>query len=157
MKKQFLFGMFVLAMISSTLSCKKTETTCTTVTTAAPDAEKVFLRNYITTNSINATEDSRGFFYSIDSVGGTKPTACSNVTVNYTLRLLNGTLVDNGNNVTFNLMNLIIGWQEGIPLIGKNGKIILYLPPSLAYGSQATSGIPANSYLVFTISLKEVY
>ena len=157
MKKSMLLVMFVIAIISATLSCKKTDTTCATVTTAAPDAEKVFLRNYISTNAINATEDSRGFFYSIDSIGGTKPTACSNVTVNYTLRLLNGTLVDNGNNVTFNLMNLIIGWQEGIPLIGKNGKIILYLPPSLAYGSQATSGIPANSYLVFTISLKEVY
>ena len=109
MKKSMLLGLIVFAVISSVLSCKKTDTTCTTVTTAAPDAEKVFLRNYISTNGISATEDSRGFFYSIDSVGGTKPTACSNVTVNYTLRLLNGTLVDNGINVTFNLMNLIVG------------------------------------------------
>ena len=40
-----LLGLIVFAVISSVLSCKKTDTTCTTVTTAAPDAEKVFLRN----------------------------------------------------------------------------------------------------------------
>lgn len=73
--------------------------------------------------------------------------------VNYLGRLTNGDVFDQGNGVEFALSKLVIGWQEGIPLIGAGGKIKLYLPPSLAYGSQAVSGIPANSILVFDIDL----
>ena len=65
-------------------------------------------------------------------------------------------MFDSGNNVQFNLSGLIIGWQEGIPLIAPGGSITLYLPPSLAYGSTAVGSIPANSILVFTIDLLAV-
>ncbi|HAD33478.1 MAG TPA: FKBP-type peptidylprolyl isomerase, partial [Chitinophagaceae bacterium] len=57
------------------------------------------------------------------------------------------------NGVSFGLDGLIVGWQEGIPLIGAGGKIKLYLPPSLAYGSNANGNIPANSSLIFDIDL----
>jgi FKBP-type peptidyl-prolyl cis-trans isomerase len=75
------------------------------------------------------------------------------VKVNYSGSLTNGSVFDSGNGVSFPLANLIIGWQQGIPLVGKSGKIILYLPPSLGYGSSAQNGIPANSIMIFTIDL----
>ena len=62
-------------------------------------------------------------------------------------------MFDSGNGVSFGLNQLIVGWQEGIPLIAPGGSITLYLPPSLAYGAQAQQGIPANSILVFQIDL----
>jgi len=139
------------------ISCKK-EDSCPEVTIKAPDAEITALRTYITSNSITATEDPRGFFYTITSAGtGSKPTACSGVSVNYTGKLTNGTQFDSGTNVSFNLSQLIIGWQEGIPLINAGGAITLYLPPSLAYGPNAVGSIPANSILIFTITLNAVY
>ena len=54
---------------------------------------------------------------------------------------------------SFQLKNLIIGWQKGIPLIQKGGSIRLYIPPSMGYGSKSSSSIPANSTLIFDIDL----
>jgi FKBP-type peptidyl-prolyl cis-trans isomerase FkpA len=51
---------------------------------------------------------------------------------------------------------LILGWQYGIPLVKAGGRIMLYLPPSLGYGSQSTGTIPANSVLIFDITLQGV-
>lgn len=134
-----------------------TPCTATTVSTKAPASEVTALKQYIDSNKIAATADERGFYYTIQSAGtGSKPTVCSNVTVNYVGKLTNGNTFDSGNGVRFGLNQLILGWQEGIPLIAPGGSITLYLPPSLAYGSAAQNGIPANSILVFTIDLTSI-
>ena len=151
MKKiTILFSVLILA------SCSKNEN-CGEVKTAAPVSEVNNLRDYLNTNGITTTEDSRGFFYIINSTGtGDKPTICSSVTVNYVGKLLDGTTFDSGNNSSFSLSGLITGWQEGIPLIAPGGKITLYLPPTLAYGSSGVGSIPANSNLIFEIDLVKV-
>ena len=151
MKKiTILFSVLILA------SCSKNEN-CDEVKTAAPVSEVNNLRDYLNTNGITTTEDSRGFFYTINSPGtGDKPTTCSSVTVNYIGKLLDGTTFDSGNNSSFFLSGLITGWQEGIPLIATGGKITLYLPPTLAYGSSGVGIIPANSNLIFEIDLVKV-
>lgn len=124
------------------------------VSTQAPQSEVTALKQYLDAQRITATADKRGFFYTVETPGsGAKPTVCSSVKVNYTGKLTNGTTFDSGNGVSFPLNNLIVGWQEGIPLIAPGGRITLYLPPSLAYGAQAQGDIPANSMLVFTIDL----
>ena len=129
----------------------------TPVTIKATQSEITALKQYIDTNRISATADERGFYYTIHSPGsGNKPTVCSNVTVNYSGQLTNGQTFDSGNGVDFGLNRLILGWQEGIPLIAPGGSITLYLPPSLAYGSRAQGDIPANSILVFKIDLIRV-
>jgi len=151
-----------LAAFAALASCNKMDSStptvsggpCGTVTTAAPSSEVEQLKQYINSNNIAAEADSRGFYYSIKRAGDTsKPTICSTVQVNYSGRLTNGTRFDAGSQVTFGLSNLIVGWQEGIPLIGTGGSITLYLPPSLAYGARVQDNIPANSILVFDIEL----
>ena len=136
----------LLAGLLLTSGCqpnKDADCTPTTVSTKAPDDEIATLKQYIDTQKITATFDPRGFYYHIQSPGsGEKPTVCSTVTVNYAGKL-----------VRFGLSQLIVGWQEGIPLVAAGGSVILYLPPSLAYGSQEQQGIPANSILVFQIDL----
>ncbi len=135
-------------------SCTKSD--CDTVTTAAPAAEVAKLDSIIATKGITGTtKDSRGFVYKINSAGGTtKPTICNSVVVKYTGKFMNDVQFDgNTNGATFLLGNLVVGWQEAIPLIGKTGKISVWLPPSLAYGSAGSSSIPANSYLFFDIEI----
>ncbi len=151
--------LIVISLFVAITSCnKKDDTKCPEVTTTAPASEVATLKVYLQANNITAVEDPRGFFYTIDAPGsGTKPTACSGVTVNYVGKLTNGTTFDSGNNVSFSLGGLITGWQEGIPLIAPGGSITLYLPPSLAYGSRASGPIPANSNLIFKIDLKSTY
>ena len=120
----------------------------------APESEVTVLKEFIEASGISATADERGFYYSIQSPGsGPHPTVRSHVTVNYEGSLTNGKIFDSGRNISFGLYQLILGWQEGIPLIAAGGSITLYLPPSLAYGSRAQGGIPANSILIFKIDL----
>jgi peptidylprolyl isomerase len=91
---------------------------------------------------------------------GTPATSSSTVTVNYV-----GALYSNGKEFdsswkrnqpfTTPLTNgsVIPGWVQGIPGMRIGGRRELIIPPSLAYGSSAQSGIPANSTLVFVVDL----
>jgi FKBP-type peptidyl-prolyl cis-trans isomerase len=154
MKKSLLLLCLLAAGVTG---CQKQDDLCSVVTTTAPAGEVAELQAYITDNHIEADKDSRGFFYTIPAPGsGTRPTACATVTVNYTGKLTSGFQVDAASNISFNLKQLISGWQEGLPLIAKGGRIILYLPPSLAYGAQANGNIPANSILIFSVELLDV-
>lgn len=58
---------------------------------------------------------------------------------------------------SFLLSTLIAGWQIGIPLIGIEGKIILYLPSYYGYGISGSGDIPANTVLIFEIDLVDFY
>jgi peptidylprolyl isomerase len=51
---------------------------------------------------------------------------------------------------------VISGWVKGIPGMKVGGRRELIIPPSEAYGSTATGGIPANSTLIFVIDLLKV-
>lgn len=148
--------LIVMMLITGMVACKKDDVKkCPEVTIAAPASEVENLKTFIQANNITAVEDARGFFYSIDAPGsGTKPTACSEVVVDYVGKLTNGSVFDSGNNKSFYLSGLITGWQEGIPLIAPGGSMTLYLPPSLGYGPVAKGDIPANSNLIFQINLK---
>ncbi|MBX3438810.1 MAG: FKBP-type peptidyl-prolyl cis-trans isomerase [Planctomycetaceae bacterium] len=52
--------------------------------------------------------------------------------------------------------DIIQGWTEGIPLIGKGGMIELEIPSELGYGEKGASGIPGNATLHFVIELLDV-
>ena len=51
------------------------------------------------------------------------------------------------------LTQLVKGWQEGMRLVGRGGKILLVVPPSLGYGNSPKATIPAGSTLVFVVEL----
>lgn len=145
---------FILIGVIAMAGCGK-DRDCPSVNVTAPATEVANLKAYIDANSISATADPRGFYYSISAGGsGSKPSICDNVTVAYVGKLTNGQTFDSSNSATFSLSGVITGWQEAVPLIGTGGSMVLYLPPSLAYGSAAVQGIPANSILIFTIDLK---
>lgn len=129
----------------------------------AYDAEKqaakddALIADFIAKNSIVAIKHSSGIYYQIlnPGSGNVSFNASTNVTVTYEGRLLNGNVFDSSATArTFPLGNLIQGWQIGIPLIQKGGKIRLLIPSTLAYKNQSPSGsIPENAVLDFTIDL----
>jgi len=131
---------------------------------AAPASEVTQLESYLASATITATKHCSGMYYTIDAAGsGATPTICSTVSVKYKGQLTNGTIFDQSTApVSFQLNGLIEAWKKGIPLIKPGGKIKLYCPPSLAYGSQAIKDgagnviIPANSILVFEVELTNV-
>ena len=58
------------------------------------------------------------------------------------------------------LCGVILGWTEGLQLIGEGGEIELVIPPNLGYGNEGTRGgvteVPAGATLVFRIRLHKV-
>src|SRR5258708_11010217 len=153
-----------LALIFMCLgSCSKKKCDYTDDHVVAPKTEQDAVKKYLDSIGIKANLHARGFYYKIDSgvIGtGPIPGECSQITVAYTGTLTNGTVFDQQSSYATQLSNLIDGWQQGVPLIKKGGRIWLYIPPSLGYGSQSISAgtvtIPASSILIFDIHLLDV-
>ena len=160
--KKVLLGLLVVSVFAGCLKGdNKQECNYNECSKVAPASEIQALQSYLTSNGITATQHCSGLFYSITQEGtGVRPSYCSTVTINYEGKLTNGTVFDrapqpppNDRPATFNLADVIAGFRNGVPLVKTGGKVTLYLPPSLGYGSLQQGSIPANSILIFNVEL----
>lgn len=124
-------------------------------------ADTTAIRAYVKANNITAIKDNSGIFYQIiaPGTGTVSYLASTKITADYEGKLLNGTIFDTTTGkapVSFTLGQVIAGWQFGIPLIQKGGKIRLLIPSYYGYGDRAIGAIPANSILDFNITLTDV-
>ncbi|MFT3945863.1 MAG: FKBP-type peptidyl-prolyl cis-trans isomerase [Agriterribacter sp.] len=136
----------------------------------APVAETLKVEEYLSNKGItNASKDSSGVYYIVESAGsGNTADVCSDITIYYTGKLENDNVFDktNGTPFTYTLGGLIPGWIKGLKHIKPGGKIKLFIPPSLAYGSAGATRtdqngatvvvIPPNAILIFDIELLSV-
>jgi len=145
---------FILAPLLFT-ACGKTSEPCVPATVAS---EKAAMVAYCTANNITYTEHASGILYEVMSPGlTTQPTIANTVSVVYTGKLLNGNQFDaSANPVRLALSGVIKGWQIGIPLIKKGGRIKMVIPSSLAYGCTGQGSIAPNSPLYFEVTLTDV-
>jgi FKBP-type peptidyl-prolyl cis-trans isomerase len=119
---------------------------------AASDA---FFADLAKNPNVKKTDD--GLYYEIETPGeDAKPKSTDVVTVKYTGTLLDGTVFDktddkdpNGPTRDLPLDGVIKGWTEGLQLIGKGGKIKLYIPAKLAYGDDPDVPLPPGAALIF--------
>ncbi len=125
------------------------------------------IQDYLAKNNIKASKTESGLYYKVDKEGtGAKPTPGQKVTVNYTGKFLDGEAFDSNLDPKFQHVQpfdfplgqgrVIKGWDEGIALFSKGGKGTLYIPSTLAYGSNAQGPIKANSVLMFDIELVDI-
>lgn len=91
---------------------------------------------------------------------GPNPSATDVVLVNYTGKLENGTVFDEGQQTPLPLEGMIPGFKEGAMQMQKGGKYVMTIPSERAYGAEAKVNpqtgqevIPANSDLVFDVEL----
>lgn len=116
---------------------------------------------YLVENGITAQPTESGLVYVCTQKGkGPKPSKNQNVKVHYTGKLFDGTVFDSsverGEPIEFPLGvgQVIPGWDEGIALMSKGEKGILYIPSNLAYGPrQAGDLIKPFSNLMFEVEL----
>ncbi|WP_442757004.1 FKBP-type peptidyl-prolyl cis-trans isomerase [Marinicella litoralis] len=128
------------------------------------NAEKgaAFLKEKAAEKGVVTTES--GLMYEVLTQGeGERPaTPTTTVVVHYTGTLIDGTKfdssVDRGQPATFALNQVIKGWTEGLQLMNAGSKYRFYIPPELAYGSDARPGSPIgpNSTLIFDVELIEI-
>lgn len=100
------------------------------------ESEMPVMTKFATDSAIATTQDASGLLYQIIEPGtGTTPTASSNVTVNYTGRLMNGTKFDESldGTVRFPLNGVIPAWTIALQKIKAGGKIKIITPSKLAY------------------------
>ena len=144
--------LFVLVFIAISLfSCKKEDQDKT---------DHEIISDYIADNNLDAKATGSGLYYVIEEPGtGRQPESNNYVKVAYRGYLANGKVFDESSaaGIKFKLTQVIDGWTEGVPLFKEGGKGKLLIPSKLGYGSQSTSGIPANSVLIFDIELIQVY
>jgi len=123
------------------------------------EAGKNFLSKNAERPSVKTT--ASGLQYEVVSEGtGIKPLAVDSVTVNYKGTLIDGTEFDNsysrGEPITFPLNRVIAGWTEGLQLMSVGSKYKLFIPSTLAYGSNDQGPIPGGSTLIFEVELLDV-
>ena len=92
---------------------------------------------------------------------GKSPTAADQVKVNYTGKLIDGTVFDasakHGGPATFPLGGVIPCWTEGVQKMKVGGKARLVCPAAIAYGDRGAGGsIPPGATLDFEVELLEI-
>ena len=116
--------------------------------------ERNIIEEYVADNNLDGEFTSSGLYYVIIQPGtADHPTINSSVKCSYKGYTLDNIVFDEGNSITFGLSRVIKGWQEGIQLIGKGGKIKLVIPSALAYGSAGSGSIGPDEVLVFDVTL----
>jgi FKBP-type peptidyl-prolyl cis-trans isomerase len=102
-----------------------------------------------------------GLQYKVLSAGsGDSPKPTDQVSVNYTGKLLDGTVFDasekHGGPATFPVNGVIPGWTEALQLMKPGAKFQLWIPPKLAYDVDSPPTIPPGSLLVFDVELVSI-
>jgi len=111
---------------------------------------------FLRSKNISALKDASGVRFIIDSlVSGFPPRNNNTVKFKYVGRLLSGAIFDQGI-ITGGVSSFVSGFQVGLSLLPEGSKGRFYIPSGYAYGTSGTKGIPANSNLMFEITLLDV-
>jgi FKBP-type peptidyl-prolyl cis-trans isomerase FklB len=96
----------------------------------------------------------------IEEGTGPRPSLTSEVSVHYRGSLMSGLEFDSsfarGVPATFQVDQVLQGWQEILPLMRVGDYWQVFLPPELAYGERGQPPIGPNEALIFDIKLVEV-
>ena len=130
---------------------------------AAADKNKVAGDEFLAGNSARegiVVLDSGLQYRVVESGAGESPTETDTVVVHYRGRLLDGTEFDSsyrrGEPAEFGVGQVIPGWQQALQLMPVGSKWEVWIPASLAYGTEGTGGIGPNETLHFEIELIEI-
>lgn len=92
--------------------------------------------------------------------GPARPQLNSVVFVNYTGRLIDGTVFDSTDGqdlpACFRVREVIVGWQAALLKMHAGDKYEVFIPAKYGYGSMKLDGIPAWSTLCFEIELLKI-
>lgn len=125
------------------------------------------LQEYFQKHDIHPKKGPGGIYYTITKEGvGRQILAGETVTMNYTGKLLDGTIFDSNIDSDFHhtepfvveigARKVIKGWDKGVPLLKKGSVATLYIPSRMAYGPEGGPHIPENSVLIFDIEVTDV-
>lgn len=124
-----------------------------------------FMYNEVKKTYPNAQQSASGLVYVVENKGeGEAPIAGDRLKVHYRGTFRNGgrqfdSSYDRGQPMGFQykVQSMIPGFEEGVSMIGKGGKIKVFIPYFQAYGPNGRPGaIPPYSDLVFDIEIVDI-
>jgi peptidylprolyl isomerase len=108
-------------------------------------------------------QTASGLVYVVHNYGDTTKVRKGNtISLHYTGKLFNDEKFDSSldRNQAFDIkykeQGLISGFEEGLSIVGKEGKVTLYIPFFIAYGNKSVSIIPAYSDLIFDLDILDI-
>lgn len=158
--KKYLFILSVLVI--GLASCSKDKATPQPVVDPAvqakvdDDAIVAYLAAHPNITAIKDATYPQLYYQIIDQGSGTAITANSRLVVSYSGKTLNDVVFETKDSFSLTLSQAIAGWQLGMPKIKNGGKILLIIPSALAYGPYVNGPIPANSVVIFTVTVKSI-
>ena len=131
------------------------------------------LDDYIAEHNITTQPNADGLYVIVEKKGnGPKVQVGSQIRVDYTGYLLDGTIFDSSNKqiaaqndleehdaleFVVGMANLIKGWDDGIMGLPQGSKAKLIIPAQLAYGEKGAGDlIPPHAILVFDVEILSV-
>lgn len=124
-----------------------------------PDAQLIAdiqaIDDYLAANNIEAEEHESGFRYIIEELGdGPAILDTFPIIMNYEARTLDGTVFDEDEEFYHTLGNgSLPAWVIGLPFINEGGSIQMFIPSGLAFGQFELQELPANSNVIYNISV----
>ena len=101
-----------------------------------------------------------GLAYKVVTEGTGEPVGKDgSAVIKYTGKLIDGTVFDsNDQGISMNPARVVPGFGEGLSMMKKGGKYVLYIPGNLAYGVDGNpqAGIGPNAMLVFEVEATDV-
>jgi FKBP-type peptidyl-prolyl cis-trans isomerase FkpA len=126
--------------------------------------ERAQIQDYLSKNSnLDFELKTSGLYYLDEQVGtGRIPVAHDTAYVMYTAKFLNGNIIDTNVGTSDTLIfpvaenYLIQGFDEAITYMKEEGKALLLIPSSLAYGTTGYFSIPGYTPLLFEVYLTRI-
>lgn len=121
------------------------------------------IEQYLIDSNLTAQSTGSGLYYIMEEEGtGDRPDIFAYVTIDFTGKLLDGSVFSEDTIDHVSLYELFEGWQEGIQLFKQDGKGTLFVPSKLGNGetvgvdAEGDTIIPANSILILDFRLDSV-
>lgn len=119
-----------------------------------PESQEQFIAEAAKTPGAETTPSGL-VFITLKEGEGANPTEDQKVVINYEGKLSTGEVFDKTEEpVTFDLVNLVPGFSEGLKMMQPGGTYRIVIPARLGYGERGASGvIPPGAALDFTVTL----
>jgi FKBP-type peptidyl-prolyl cis-trans isomerase len=135
---------------------------CATVPTppATAPGPDFLARNAAAKNVVTTASGLQYFVVASGPKTGRPPVAGDTVTFDYEGKLTTGETFDSsferGTPLTGPVDGFVPGFTEALKLMRPGDEWIVWVPPALGYGSEASGPIPANSVLRFRLALRSI-
>ncbi|WP_107037489.1 FKBP-type peptidyl-prolyl cis-trans isomerase [Brumimicrobium mesophilum] len=134
---------------------------CTTYSDNDLESFDQKIQKYIDSTGLDMEKTENGLYYSIleEGEGEEFIKYKDQVTFHYKGSFLTGNtfqVIDENDPLSFKVNQLIIGWQDGLMMLKKGGRIHLIIPPQLGYADKSSDVIPTNTILEYKLTVLDV-